>query len=145
MMMILPTPAWLLDIGLSISFASSIAIFMIVLFSERPLDFSSFPTMLLASLKIIAASWRNERQNQNAQEISERGKMLLEKFVSFTDDMKKIGEQLERTQHTYGDAMKKLTEGRGNLVRQATELESLGVRSRKKIDDSLITDTDIGE
>ena len=50
MMMILPTPAWLVDIGLSVSFASSIAIFMIVLFSERPLDFSSFPTMLLASL-----------------------------------------------------------------------------------------------
>jgi flagellar biosynthesis protein FlhA len=52
MMMILPTPSWLLDIGLSISFASSIAIFMIVLFSERPLDFSSFPTMLLASLML---------------------------------------------------------------------------------------------
>ncbi|MFT6213603.1 MAG: flagellar biosynthesis protein FlhA, partial [Alphaproteobacteria bacterium] len=52
MMMILPTPAWLLDIGLSISFATSIAIFMIVLFSERPLDFSSFPTMLLASLML---------------------------------------------------------------------------------------------
>jgi flagellar biosynthesis protein FlhA len=52
MMMILPTPAWLVDIGLSVSFASSIAIFMIVLFSERPLDFSSFPTMLLASLML---------------------------------------------------------------------------------------------
>ena len=52
MMMILPTPAWLLDIGLSVSFASSIAIFMIVLFSERPLDFSSFPTVLLASLML---------------------------------------------------------------------------------------------
>jgi len=52
MMMILPTPSWLLDIGLSVSFATSIAIFMIVLFSERPLDFSSFPTMLLASLML---------------------------------------------------------------------------------------------
>lgn len=52
MMMILPTPSWLLDIGLAVSFASSIAIFMIVLFSERPLDFSSFPTMLLASLML---------------------------------------------------------------------------------------------
>ena len=50
MMMVMPTPSWLLDIGLAFSFASSVAIFMVVLFSERPLDFSSFPTMLLASL-----------------------------------------------------------------------------------------------
>ncbi|MEM6603053.1 MAG: flagellar biosynthesis protein FlhA [Pseudomonadota bacterium] len=50
LMMVMPTPSWLLDVGLAFSFASSVAIFMVVLFSERPLDFSSFPTMLLASL-----------------------------------------------------------------------------------------------
>lgn len=50
MMMVMPTPSWLIDVGLSFSFASAIAIFMVVLFSERPLDFSSFPTMLLAGL-----------------------------------------------------------------------------------------------
>ncbi|MEM8937500.1 MAG: FHIPEP family type III secretion protein, partial [Pseudomonadota bacterium] len=49
-MMVLPTPAWMLDIGLTASFAFAILIFTIVLFIERPLDFSSFPTILLASL-----------------------------------------------------------------------------------------------
>lgn len=49
-MMILPTPAWMLDIGLTVSFAIAILIFTITLFIERPLDFSSFPTILLASL-----------------------------------------------------------------------------------------------
>ncbi|MHA7873542.1 MAG: FHIPEP family type III secretion protein, partial [Hyphococcus sp.] len=49
-MMILPTPAWMLDIGLTASFALAILIFTITLFIERPLDFSSFPTVLLASL-----------------------------------------------------------------------------------------------
>ena len=49
-MMILPTPAWLLDVGLTVSFAIAILIFTITLFIERPLDFSSFPTILLASL-----------------------------------------------------------------------------------------------
>ena len=49
-MMVLPTPAWILDIGLTASFAFAILIFTIVIFIDRPLDFSSFPTVLLASL-----------------------------------------------------------------------------------------------
>jgi flagellar biosynthesis protein FlhA len=49
-MMILPVPSWVLDIGLTASFSSAILIFMIALFIEKPLDFSSFPAVLLASL-----------------------------------------------------------------------------------------------
>ncbi len=51
-MMILPMPAWVLDIGLAASFALAILIFTVTLFIERPLDFSSFPTVLLASLML---------------------------------------------------------------------------------------------
>lgn len=49
-MMILPVPATVLDIGLAISFALAILMLTVVLFIERPLDFSAFPTILLASL-----------------------------------------------------------------------------------------------
>jgi flagellar biosynthesis protein FlhA len=51
-MMILPMPSWVLDIGLAASFALAILIFTTTLFIERPLDFSSFPTILLASLML---------------------------------------------------------------------------------------------
>lgn len=51
-MMILPMPAWVLDTGLAASFALAILIFTITLFIERPLDFSAFPTILLASLML---------------------------------------------------------------------------------------------
>ncbi|MEM1383305.1 MAG: flagellar biosynthesis protein FlhA [Pseudomonadota bacterium] len=51
-MMVLPMPSWMLDIGLAVSFALSILIFTTVLFIERPLDFSAFPTILLASLML---------------------------------------------------------------------------------------------
>ncbi|MBS8226201.1 flagellar biosynthesis protein FlhA [Vannielia litorea] len=51
-MMILPMPSWVLDIGLAASFALAILIFTVTLFIERPLDFSSFPTILLASLML---------------------------------------------------------------------------------------------
>lgn len=48
--MILPIPAWMLDIGLALSFALAILMLTVTLFIERPLDFSAFPTILLASL-----------------------------------------------------------------------------------------------
>ena len=51
-MMVLPVPAWVLDIGLAISFALAILMFTVTLFVERPLDFSAFPTILLASLML---------------------------------------------------------------------------------------------
>lgn len=51
-MMILPMPSWVLDVGLAVSFALAILMFTITLFIERPLDFSAFPTVLLASLML---------------------------------------------------------------------------------------------
>ena len=51
-MMILPVPSWVLDAGLMLSFALAILIFTTTLFIERPLDFSAFPTVLLASLML---------------------------------------------------------------------------------------------
>lgn len=49
-MMILPMPSWVLDVGLAGSFALAILVFTVTLFIQRPLDFSAFPTILLASL-----------------------------------------------------------------------------------------------
>ena len=51
-MMILPVPNWVVDIGLTASFALAILIFITTLFIERPLDFSAFPTALLALLML---------------------------------------------------------------------------------------------
>ena len=51
-MMVLPVPSVVLDIGLTASFALAILIFTMTLFIERPLDFSAFPTVLLGSLML---------------------------------------------------------------------------------------------
>lgn len=45
--LILPMPSWMLDILLAVSITLSVLILMTVLFISRPLDFSSFPTVLL--------------------------------------------------------------------------------------------------
>ena len=52
LMMVLPVPAWVLDIGLALSFALAILMLTVTLFIERPLEFSAFPTILLVSLML---------------------------------------------------------------------------------------------
>jgi flagellar biosynthesis protein FlhA len=47
--LILPLPRWLLDISLALSLALSVLILMTALFIEKPLDLSSFPSILLIS------------------------------------------------------------------------------------------------
>ena len=96
------------------------------------------PTTLIASLKIISATWKHEFQNKNALEIADRGKKLLEKFIGFAEDFEKIGDQLTRTEKTYTDAMGKLRDGRGSLVAQARQLEELGVKSNKQLSENLL-------
>lgn len=45
--LIFPMPTWLLDMSLALSMTLSVMVLMTVLFLERPLDFSTFPTVLL--------------------------------------------------------------------------------------------------
>jgi flagellar biosynthesis protein FlhA len=45
--LIVPMPPWMLDISLALSITISVLVLMVVLFIEKPLDFSTFPTVLL--------------------------------------------------------------------------------------------------
>lgn len=102
------------------------------------------PSNLLASLKLVAQIWRTEHQNANAKAISDRASVLYDKFVGFADDMLKVGESIKRAQDLHGAAVDKLSQGRGNLVRQAEMLRKLGVAPSKKLPASLQDLTDAG-
>ncbi|EHH67427.1 flagellar biosynthesis protein FlhA [Gluconobacter morbifer] len=45
--LILPLPTFVLDVGLALSLTGSVLVLMVALFLKRPLDFTSFPTLLL--------------------------------------------------------------------------------------------------
>jgi len=45
--LIIPLPTFLLDLGLALSITASVLVLMVALFLHRPLDFTSFPTLLL--------------------------------------------------------------------------------------------------
>ena len=74
----------------------------------------------------MASIWRYEYQNQNAQEIARQGGALYDKFVGFAANLEKLGKQLDSARDSFGDAMKQLSSGRGNLVASAERLRKLG-------------------
>jgi flagellar biosynthesis protein FlhA len=47
--LVLPMPTWVVDVGLSTSITLSVLILMVAIWIDRPLDFSSFPTVLLVA------------------------------------------------------------------------------------------------
>src|SRR5436190_14853122 len=53
--LLLPLPAWLFDVTLSFSITFSILILMTSIFIRKPLEFSSFPTILLISTMLRVA------------------------------------------------------------------------------------------
>ena len=62
LMLIAPMPGWLLDFALAISITFAIMIFMTAIFVEKPLEFSSFPTILLiATMMRLALNMASTR------------------------------------------------------------------------------------
>lgn len=91
------------------------------------------PTNLITALKLISDLWKREYQSRNALDIAERGGRLFDKFVTFVEHMKRMGDYIDKSQKSYSDAMKSLSEGNGNLMMQAQQLKDLGVKAKKSL------------
>ncbi|MEI5984051.1 DNA recombination protein RmuC [Sphingobacterium sp. PU5-4] len=91
------------------------------------------PSTLLATLRTIASVWKQERQNKNVLEIAKEAGLLYDKFVGFLDDMEQIQGYLQKASNKHEDAMKKLAEGPGNVVRKIEQLKNLGAKTNKQI------------
>lgn len=96
------------------------------------------PTNLITSLKLIVDLWKREYQNQNANEIAERGAKLYDKFVGFIDNLQDVGDHLQKAQNKYGEAYKQLSTGNDNLVTQATKLKDLGLKTKKSLPENIL-------
>jgi len=102
------------------------------------------PTTLLATLRTIDNIWRYERQNENARIIADKAGSLYDKIRGFVEDFEKLGIQISTVHGTYESSMNKLTQGRGNLVRQANSFVELGVKVKKTFPRSIL-DQALGE
>lgn len=98
------------------------------------------PSTLLATLKTVAALWKQEKQTKNVLKIAEESGKLYDKFVGFVGDLEKIEKEFERTSKSFSDAHKKLTSGRGSIVSKVENLKKLGAKTTKSIDEKYLED-----
>ena len=100
------------------------------------------PSTLLATLRTISSIWRQENQNKNAMEIARQSGALYDKFVGFTEDLINVGKKMDEAKNNYSSAMKKLTDGSGNLVRRVEKIKELGAKTAKQLPNSLLDRAD---
>jgi DNA recombination protein RmuC len=91
------------------------------------------PTTLLATLRTVAALWKQDRQEKNALEIAKRGGLLYEKFAGLLKDLQNLGEKLGAAQKAHEEVIKKVSDGRGNLIDQVEDLKRLGAKTEKSL------------
>ena len=95
---------------------------------ERNIVLVTAPNVI-ATARLVAQLWQHDSQNRHARQIAEQGGKLYDKFVAFCRDLENIGLRIRQTQESYDNAMNKLREGRGNLIRQTEQLRALGART----------------
>ncbi len=91
------------------------------------------PSTLLASLTIVRQLWRFEEQSRSTAELAERAGKVYDKLRIFLGSMDGIGNSLDRAQEAYRKACDQLVNGRGNLIKQASDFQQLGVAVKAEI------------
>lgn len=100
------------------------------------------PSTLLVTLRTIQSLWRNEYQNRNALIIAQSAGGLHDQFVLFTESLEAIGNHLDRAQHAYDHAYKRLCTGKGNLINRTQSLEKLGAKTQRTLSEKLKSSAD---
>lgn len=98
------------------------------------------PSTLLATCRTVAHLQKLDQRSANAMKIAEQAGKLYEQFVSFCIDLNKVSKYLEQAGEAHQSAMKRLSSGKGNLVRQTEQIKALGARTHKGIPDNLLED-----
>lgn len=89
---------------------------------------------LVLALGIVSQMWRVRKQQLNAAEIAEQGKMVYEKACLFKESMDDIGKHVAQARDSWEEGVKRLHKGQGNLVSQAKKLLELGISSQKSLE-----------
>ena len=96
------------------------------------------PTTLLATLRTVASIWKQENQTRNALEIARLSGSMYDKLVLVVSDMKRVKESIEKAGKTADEAMKRMSEGHGNVIRTAERIKELGAKTEKSLPTELI-------
>jgi len=88
------------------------------------------PSTLIALLKAAAYGWRQESISKNAEEISQLGRQLYDRMVTFADNLDKIGRSLDTALKGYNAAVGTFE---SSVLPGARRFAELGARGAKEL------------
>ncbi|MEH6583619.1 MAG: DNA recombination protein RmuC [Halioglobus sp.] len=91
------------------------------------------PTTLLATLRTIQTIWRYEHQNRNAEKIAAQAGGIFDQFSLIVESLDEVGRNLDKARDSFDQTHKRLSTGRGNMVKRVQQLQDLGARTKKKL------------
>lgn len=95
------------------------------------------PSTLMVTLRTIKNLWRYADQNRNAQLIADKAGGLYDQFVLYIEALDDVGKHINKSQEAWDSARKRLSTGKGNLIRRTEELKKLGAKAKKSLPDDL--------
>ncbi|MGB2044440.1 MAG: DNA recombination protein RmuC [Porticoccaceae bacterium] len=98
------------------------------------------PSTLMVTLRTIKNLWRYADQNRNAQLIADKAGALYDQFVLYIESLDEVGRHLDKSVEAWDTARKRLSAGRGNLLRRSEELKKLGAKTKRTMPSDLAVD-----
>ncbi|HLA28380.1 MAG TPA: DNA recombination protein RmuC [Syntrophales bacterium] len=103
------------------------------------------PTTLMITLKLIAQIWRREHENKNAEVIADRAGRMYDQVVLIVEAMMDAQKKLGVVSEAFELALKRLKDGKGNLVGRVEEIRRLGAKVNKQLPAAVVTSAVIEE
>ena len=94
------------------------------------------PTTLVATLKVVKIIWQKENQVKNVEMIFKQCGALYDKFVTFLEEMEKVGTGLQNANRSYSEAMDRLKDGvrKGDtIIGRFETIKKLEAKTNKSI------------
>ncbi len=88
------------------------------------------PTTLIALLQTVHLGWREEKMAENAQKISEHGRILHERIGTLVEHWARLGAALEKATEHFNAAAGSFE---GRVLPAVRRLEELGAASKKEV------------
>ncbi len=98
------------------------------------------PSTVLATCRTVAHLQKLDQRSTNAMKIADQAGKLYDQFVAFCGDLNKVTKALAMANEAHDSALKRLSSGKGNLVRQTEQIKALGAKTSKAIPNNLLED-----
>jgi DNA recombination protein RmuC len=100
------------------------------------------PSSLMVALRTVETIWRHEKQSRNAEKIAVSAGRLYDQFALVSKALDELGGCLNKAQDAYETTWKRLSGGKGNLLRRMEDIRKLGAKTSKTLPDAMRRELD---